>query len=37
MGEKKQIYTISFQESSPSKDKKGKTPIQGGKLRPRKR
>ena len=31
-----QIHTISFQESSPSKDNKGKTPIQGQKLHPRK-
>jgi hypothetical protein len=27
---------ISFHESSPSKDIKGKTPTQGGKLCPRK-
>jgi hypothetical protein len=25
-----QIHTISFQESKPSKDNKGKTPEQGG-------
>ena len=31
-----QIHTISFHESSPSKDKKGKTLIQGRKLHPRK-
>jgi hypothetical protein len=29
-------FTISFHESSPSKDKKGKTLIQGRKLHPRK-
>jgi hypothetical protein len=29
-------YTISFQESSPSKDNKGKTPTQRWKLHPRK-
>jgi hypothetical protein len=28
---------MSLQESSPSKDNKGKTPIQGGKLHPRKK
>jgi hypothetical protein len=31
-----QIHTISFHESSPSKDNKGKTPTQGWKLCPRK-
>jgi hypothetical protein len=34
--EKKQIHTISFHKSSPSKDNKGKTPKEGGKLFPRK-
>ena len=33
---KNEIYTMSFHKSSPSKDKKEKTPIQGGKLCPRK-
>jgi hypothetical protein len=28
----KQIYTISFQKSSPSKDNRWKTPTQGKKL-----
>jgi hypothetical protein len=32
----KQICTISFQKSSPSKDNKWKTPTHGGKLHPRK-
>jgi hypothetical protein len=32
----REIYTVSSHKSSPSKDNKGKTPIQGGKLRPRK-
>ena len=32
-----QIHTISFHKSSPSKDNKGKTPKQGGKLLPRKK
>jgi hypothetical protein len=32
---KKQIHTISFHESSPSKDNKGKTSTQGRKLCPR--
>jgi hypothetical protein len=27
-----QIYTISFHKSNPSKDNKGKTPTEGGKL-----
>jgi hypothetical protein len=31
-----QIHTLSFHKSSPSKDNKGKTPSQGGKLCPRK-
>jgi hypothetical protein len=31
-----QINTIPFHESSPSKDFKGGTPTQGGKLHPRK-
>ena len=31
-----QIHTISFHESSPSKDNKGEIPTQGGKLSPRK-
>ena len=30
-------FTVSFHKSSPSKDNKGKTPIQGQKLRPRKK
>jgi hypothetical protein len=30
------IYTISFHKSSPSKNNKGETPAQGGKLHPRK-
>ena len=34
--EKNQIHTISFHESSPSKDNKGKIPIQGWKVCPRK-
>jgi hypothetical protein len=29
--EKNKIHTISFHESSPPKDNKGKTPTQGGK------
>jgi hypothetical protein len=33
---KNHIHTISFHESSPSKDNKGKTPTQGQKLYPRK-
>jgi hypothetical protein len=32
----KQIYTISFYKSSPTKDKKWEMPTQGGKLQPRK-
>jgi hypothetical protein len=32
---KKQIYTISFHKSSPSKDNKWETLTQGGKLLPR--
>ena len=32
-----QIHTISFHKSIPSKDNKGKTPKQGGKLLPRKK
>ena len=31
-----QIYTLSFQKSSPSKENKGKGPTQGGKPCPRK-
>jgi hypothetical protein len=31
-----QIHTLSFHESSPSKDNKRKKPIQGQKPRPRK-
>jgi hypothetical protein len=34
---KKQIYTISFHESSPTKDNRWKTPTQRGKLHPRKK
>ena len=34
--EQNQIHTLSFHESSPSKDNKGKTPTQGQKLCPRK-
>jgi hypothetical protein len=33
---KKQIHTVSFHESNLSKDNKGKTPTQGGKLHSRK-
>jgi hypothetical protein len=34
--DKNQIHTLSFHESSPSKNNKGKTPAQGWKLDPRK-
>jgi hypothetical protein len=33
---KKQAHTISFHESGPSKDNKGKTPTQEQRLCPRK-
>jgi hypothetical protein len=34
--DKNQIHTKSFHESSPTKENKGKTPVQGGKQHPRK-
>jgi hypothetical protein len=35
--DKKQNHTMSFHESGPSKDNKGKTPTQRGNLHPRKK
>ena len=34
--DKKQIYTISFHKSSPTRDNSWKTPTQGGNLHTRK-